>query len=167
MRRAFTMIELSFIVVIIGILASIAIPRLFSTRYDAEIVRVHNHLSLMLREIKSYYISQNKFDNINVMTNAMTNMKFANGGNSFSDSILAGGEKCIKVTLDDSKKNGKPPFVKLEVENDISQVCQKIIENQMVKNLLGNKFVYRNTATQTTDVSGTGEVDIIGPNIIK
>jgi len=36
-RNAFTMIELVFVIVVLGILASIAIPRLSATRDDAEI----------------------------------------------------------------------------------------------------------------------------------
>jgi len=38
-KSAFTMIELIFIIVIIGILASVAIPRLAATRDDAEITK--------------------------------------------------------------------------------------------------------------------------------
>jgi general secretion pathway protein G len=37
MRKAFTMIELVFVIAIIGILASVAVPRFASTRNDAQI----------------------------------------------------------------------------------------------------------------------------------
>ena len=39
MKKAFTMIEIVFVIVIIGILAGIAIPRLAATRDDAEIAK--------------------------------------------------------------------------------------------------------------------------------
>ena len=38
-KSAFTMIELVFVIVVIGILASVAIPRLSATRDDAEITK--------------------------------------------------------------------------------------------------------------------------------
>jgi len=39
MKRAFTMIELVFVIVVIGILSAIAIPKFAATRDDAEISR--------------------------------------------------------------------------------------------------------------------------------
>ena len=38
-RRAFTMIELIFVIVVLGILAAIAVPKLAATRTDAEIAK--------------------------------------------------------------------------------------------------------------------------------
>lgn len=38
-RKAFTMIELVFIIVVIGILAGVAIPKFAVTRDDAEIAK--------------------------------------------------------------------------------------------------------------------------------
>ena len=40
MKKGFTMIELIFVIVILGILASVAIPRLAGTRTDAEIAQL-------------------------------------------------------------------------------------------------------------------------------
>ncbi|NWF67264.1 MAG: type II secretion system protein, partial [Campylobacterales bacterium] len=39
MKHAFTMLELVFVIVVLGVLASIAIPRLGATRDDAQIAK--------------------------------------------------------------------------------------------------------------------------------
>jgi len=46
-NNAFTMIELVYVIVIIGILASVAIPRFSVTRDDAELTNGRTHLSLI------------------------------------------------------------------------------------------------------------------------
>lgn len=62
MKYAFTMIELIFIIVIIGILSSIAIPRLNVTRDDAKKVQQRANMSTCLSDIISSYVAKNISD---------------------------------------------------------------------------------------------------------
>jgi len=50
-RKAFTMVELVFVIVVIGILAAIAIPKLAVTRGDAEIVKAKNTVAAVRNSI--------------------------------------------------------------------------------------------------------------------
>ena len=85
MKKGFTMIELIFVIVILGILASVAIPRLASTREDAVISATVANLRTLLSEASSYYVGHGKFntgtDGAGAPWNEVTNvpLKRANG----------------------------------------------------------------------------------------
>ena len=63
MRRGFTMIELIFVIVIIGILAVIAIPKLSATRDDAKVVTELQNLSTCINDIGSTYTASGEEKN--------------------------------------------------------------------------------------------------------
>ena len=57
-KKAFTMIELIFVIVIIGILASVAIPRLAATRTDAMVSAAMANLTTCVKNIGNAYTAQ-------------------------------------------------------------------------------------------------------------
>ncbi|PAF49567.1 prepilin-type N-terminal cleavage/methylation domain-containing protein [Helicobacter sp. 12S02232-10] len=58
MRNAFSMIELVFVIVIIGIIAAIAIPRLSITRGDAQYVAVQSDIQTILSSIQAKSLTE-------------------------------------------------------------------------------------------------------------
>jgi len=75
MKEAFTMIELIFVIVIIGILSAVAIPKLAATRDDAKVVAIANQVSVAANEIAAYAVSRGKTEsNFITMSNAVETM---------------------------------------------------------------------------------------------
>jgi prepilin-type N-terminal cleavage/methylation domain-containing protein len=64
MKEAFTMIELIFVIVIIGILASVAIPKLVATRDDAKVSSVAMNTTVVANDIAAYAVSQGTTENL-------------------------------------------------------------------------------------------------------
>lgn len=79
MKNAFTMIEVIFVIVIIGILAAVAIPKLQATRDNAEAAMCVHEVGQLIHEITSGYtkVGYSVFKNSAVST--MTNIDTSGG----------------------------------------------------------------------------------------
>lgn len=71
MKKGFTMIELIFVIVILGILASVAIPKLAATRDDATITAVAADIATLYSDLGSFYTAQGRWSDMNSSADAM------------------------------------------------------------------------------------------------
>jgi general secretion pathway protein G len=73
-RSGFTMIELIFVIVILGILASVAIPKLAATRDDAKVAAVAQQVQSAISEIPAYVTAKGKVDSMINMSQVLAQL---------------------------------------------------------------------------------------------
>ncbi|MCI6343421.1 MAG: type II secretion system GspH family protein [Campylobacter sp.] len=143
MKKGFTMIELIFVIVILGILASVAIPRLAATREDAEISAAVANLRTLVSDATAYYVAKGSFNTTGATKakwSEITNVPLdgatstAVNGSTATAKLKAGGKDCIGVRL--VNKTGTTPahivFSKETAANSAG-VCKQVADSDSVK----------------------------------
>src|SRR2546425_10202090 len=111
-RKGFTLIELLIVVVIIGILAAIAIPKFANTKAKAYIASMKSDLRNLVTAEEAYFADSVKYSATTACTTpptACTVRLCVSTGNDFVDVGLAAGSGGWSVTI--KKKNLTTPPV--------------------------------------------------------
>ena len=135
MKKGFTMIELIFVIVILGILASVAIPRLAGTRQDAEISATAANLRTLVSDAGAYYAVKNGFGTgatstkWNELTNVPLELQKADGTATTTDGIIKiRGKECIRLRVQ-NRSSSAPAHILVakDTKNKNSDVCKPIL----------------------------------------
>ena len=148
MKKGFTMIELIFVIVILGILASVAIPRLAATREDAEISAAVANLRTLVSDVTAYYTAKGEFgtgDNTTKwkdITNVPTDKP--EGKVTANNSLKVGGQNCIdfliagKNTGATLNTSASAHIVIAKKKKDISALCTQVQNSEPLKAYLNS-----------------------------
>ena len=74
----FTMIELIFVIVILGILAAVAIPKLSATRDDAKFSKAASDIGTLVSDMGAFYTAKGDFKSATAITD-VTNVALVEG----------------------------------------------------------------------------------------
>ena len=123
-KKGFSLIELIFSIVIIGILASVALPNFTSINSKASIATIKQDTNTIITSLQSYYLVNNKIDKI---SDAIT----------LNDSIWVVTDK--KITYLEDKKTCLEFIVstknlQLSVYKDSSDFCAKLSDEGIKSN---------------------------------
>ena len=145
MKKGFTMIELIFVIVILGILASVAVPRLAATREDAEVSAAVANLRTLISDASAYYVANGHFNG--AKWRDLTNVPLRKGNRDLLDGnaevtkgaddgavyLSAGGVNCIVVRVAD-RTAAAPAHILFRKDGNKSQgLCKEILEADAVK----------------------------------
>ena len=152
------MIELIFVIVILGILASVAIPRLAGTRTDAEVATTVANLRTILSDAGGYYVAHGSFGTVKWkdLTNVPLAAATANQDAATNKANLKVGEAtdCIGIqAVEKSTTTKEPAHIKFTKKTDPTGVCAEVLAAAPVAALVDNTINYTNASNTAASVA--------------
>lgn len=132
-RHAFTMVELIFVIVIIGILASLAVVKLSATRDDAVISAGVTSVKQAINDIGSHCIVKGEFGT----WQEMTNVNLDNKNKQKRSRYKVENQNCIVFIRTDN-----PDSITVKVNNKgykKSTICKSISDELIEQNVAAKK----------------------------
>ena len=152
MKKGFTMIELVFVIVILGILAIVAIPRLVSSREDAEISTAVANIRTLLSDVNAYFTTKGNFNGVKWKDLTNVPLRKENGaaidatvgavggimdGTSTKTFLAVGGKNCLQVGIIETNDITYIAFSPVAA-NKNDPACATFLTSELTKQILNS-----------------------------
>jgi len=117
-KKAFSLIELIFAIVVIGIISTVALPKLMNISTKASVSTIKQDTNSIISSSLNYYMINNKLDKITDAINLNSSRW------DISDKIVSykeNGKDCIKIELYNDK-------LSLIINKDAGNICKGLYE---------------------------------------
>ncbi|WP_419770228.1 MAG: prepilin-type N-terminal cleavage/methylation domain-containing protein [Candidatus Marinarcus sp.] len=120
--KAFSLLEMIFAIVIIGIIASVALPKLFNTKNNALVATLKQDIVTVTSAVQSAYLLNNSLEKI-------------------SDAVVVNGSiwqiEDQKITYNDKENECvtielKEKTLEVNINEDVSTICKKLFDTGIV-----------------------------------
>lgn len=124
-KKAFSLLEMVFAVVIIGIIASVAMPKLFDTKNEALISTIKQDVVTVTSAIQGHYMLNRTVDKIADVVSLNNSIW------EIEDNKISFNEKesvCLEVILDQYQ-------LEVNINEDVGTICTKLYEKGIVNTI--------------------------------
>ena len=126
MKKCFSLLELIFAIVVIGIIGSFAIPKYLDTRNSAIASTIKRDISSVTTSIQSYYLVNNKIDKI---SDAVTLNKQNWTIEDLKVTYKENENNCVVLEV---KKDDDGDKLTLTISPDVGPICKKLNEDGII-----------------------------------
>lgn len=127
MKKGFSLLELIFAIVVIGVIASFAVPKFLDTKDSAVVSTLKRDISTIVSSVQSYHLSNN---GITKISDAIT----LNKKNwTITDSKISDTNGCAEIEIKTDDTTGVKTL-ELTVDTTINtSVCNKLRDNEGIE----------------------------------
>jgi len=125
MKPAFSLLEIIFVIVIFGIVASFAVPKFMDTKDSAQVTTIKRDINTAINSIQSYYLLNQKIDKIS------DTMTISSDNWLIEDLKISDKNSCLSLEVKTATSGLKTIELVVDTKKE-TNICKKIIDSGVV-----------------------------------
>lgn len=118
MKSAFSLLELIFVLVLLALIGSYAIPKYMNTKQAAVVTTVKRDIATITSSLQSYFLLHGEIDDINdALTLGNNNWQIDNKTITYKSS----GQDCITIRVNEEEQE-----LELNINETLDTICEKL-----------------------------------------